>query len=35
MISTEISPDVRALTDALMSVSPGSKITYAELSAAI
>ncbi len=35
MISTEISPDVRALTDALMGVSPGSKITYAELSAAI
>ena len=35
MISTEISPTVRALVDALVSVSPGELITYRALSAAI
>lgn len=35
MISTEISPDVAALVEALQAVSPGATITYAELSKVI
>ena len=35
MISTEISPDVAALVEALRGVSPGQTITYAALSEAI